>query len=396
MAVFNIPTTEENYNTCKDTIKSRLNQDIPPNDAAFVDTLSFALAGMTTGIYNVLVQGAKQSLAISATGDDLEDIGENFEVVKKLGTPYKFTTVIDSNGTATVPLGTYMIGEANGQTYTVVSSTANLIGLYTEVVIQAIKAGTGAIMSVGDNVSLTISVPGITKTFSVVTEVLVIGVEPEPQEIYRSGVLAAERSTGGGVNSYDIRKWCTEDVEEVLNAYPYSGKPGGVDPLYPGDRTVYIESSENDDGIATQAVLDDVTSVIETDPETGFSRRTLGSTTMEYTWVEPIKRLGIFVTVLGAVASSDAMLAKAKEDIESELDLYLRSMFPYIPGLDVGIDRNDTITSISLGRQINDILLSYGGYASSVSFGVSPGSTLDTYTAQDGQKFKLAGSVTWG
>jgi len=273
----------------------------------------------------------------------------------------------------------------------VTASTADLPNLSTSFDCNAVVAGTPGAMTDADFLSPTVTHPGITGSKAVVSEILTEGTNPEEQEEYRTRVLAAERSVGGGVNSYDIRRW-GEAVNGVSGIYPYSGWIDAGVPIIPGDRTVFVESDDTD-GYADDALLAAVSDALFTDPVTGLSRHTMGLSE-ETTLVKSITRTSIYITVFGVSDISSDSLAAAKVEIESEMDLYLRSMFPYIDGLDVGIDRNDTVTKLSIARQIQDILMSYGGYATSIEFGISRGSSLDSYKMDKGELLKKA-EVVW-
>lgn len=392
MVDLKIPTTQENYDRCRNSIQSKLNQDVPENDVAFVNALSFAASALVTGLYKVLVRGAKQNLAITATGTDLSTLGKNFEVPRKGGTPYSFRCTVPSNGTDTVPPGSRWTGDSNGQTYVVTASTADAPSLTTTFDCNAVISGTPGLLNVSDLLSPTVTHPGITGAKAQVSSILVEGVNQEEQEEYRTRVLAAERSTGGGVNSYDIRRW-GEAVDGVSGIYPYSGWIESGIPVVPGDRTVFVESSSDPNGYADDALLDDVRTALFTDPETGLSRHTMGLSE-ETTLVKSITRTSIYITVFGVADISSDSLTAAKLEIENEMDLYFRAMFPYIDGLDVGIDRNDTVTKLSIARQIQDILMSYGGYATNIEFGISRGSSLNSYKMDKGEKLKKA-EVIW-
>ena len=102
----------------------------------------------------------------------------------------------------------------------------------------------------------------------------------------------------GGGNAADYREWAQE-VAGVTRAYPYSGKPVALLlESSPPDRTVYIEADTtiDPDGIAPQALLDEVRATITTDPVTGLARQPLGLTDSTL-FVESISRTEFFVGI---------------------------------------------------------------------------------------------------
>jgi hypothetical protein len=161
---------------------------------------------------------------------------------------------------------------------------------------------------------------------------------------------------------------------------------------YPPDRTVYIEAetSVDPDGIAPQSLLDDVRDEINYDPDTGRSRPPLGLTNSTL-YVESIYRTAFYVQIEGINVDSD-LLADAQSDISDALDLYFAEIAPFIDGVDVVNERNDTITDLTLSDIVQDVLQSYGGSAKTVSFDLS-GTNYNqgTYTLEPGELAETGG-----
>ena len=196
---------------------------------------------------------------------------------------------------------------------------------------------------------------------------------------------------GGGGNTADFRSWAQE-VSGVFRAYPYSGLPyGAAGTSSPADRTVYVEAdtSIDPDGIAPSSLLDDVRDSITTDPDTNEARQPLGLTD-DTLYVESITRISIYIEVRNLDVDV-AIEAQVKSDIDDAVDEYLRSIAPFIPGLDVESEREDTITALVLSDIIQDILSSVGGSAEAVAFGLSFGTSLPTYTLNPGELCKSGG-----
>lgn len=158
-----------------------------------------------------------------------------------------------------------------------------------------------------------------------------------------------------------------------------------------GDRTVYIEvdSSIDPDGIPPQSILDEVRDTINYDPDTGRSRPPLGETDQTL-FVEPISRTEFFVRISGLDVPSDQEVA-AKAGIEADLGTFFRDAIPFVVGLDFEADRTDYITNLTVARTVQDILFIYGGSASTVIFGLTPGNDLRFYQLSQGELAKLGG-----
>jgi len=157
----------------------------------------------------------------------------------------------------------------------------------------------------------------------------------------------------------------------------------------PPNRTVFIEAQEElgVDGIPTQTLLDSAREYITHDPIDGMDRQPLGLTD-DTLHVEPITRQGFYVEVRSLLIST-ANEAAAKLQIVDELTVYFKNILPFIDGIDVEIDRADTISTLSVSIIVQEVLKQHGGTASGIGLGIQPGQYLNEYTLQSGQMAKL-------
>jgi hypothetical protein len=93
------------------------------------------------------------------------------------------------------------------------------------------------------------------------------------------------------------------------------------------------------------------------------------------------------------VVDSDKESA-CKNDISAALTLYYDSVVPFVDGVDLPQERSDTITSMSVGNVVQDVLDAYGATASSVGFGIVVGVFLTQYVLGTGELAKK-GTVTY-
>jgi len=168
----------------------------------------------------------------------------------------------------------------------------------------------------------------------------------------------------------------------------------GVTDSLPGDRTVYVEvtTAIDADGIPTEAILDDVRTDLNTDPDTGVARMPLG-TTDEKLFVEPIIRSEFDVEIDGLVVEASQETA-LKASLDTGVDEYFRSVVPFVTGIDAEIDRNDVITSVKLSQVIQDILAAYGATVDDITFELTGGSPVTRYTVDENELAKL-GTITY-
>jgi uncharacterized phage protein gp47/JayE len=362
---YRIPTTVELAAAFLVNFENAINQNSPLNDKAFTRVLS--------------AHAVKQNLALTATGEDLERIGAEYGVTKKQAEATVLT--VEFTGTGTVDETNAFIGVGNGLRYPVDAPATGTGGAFA---FSGTAEQPGAVgnLGVGAQVQLETAVAGISRS-GTVTEITNLGVNEEDEEVYRDRVLFEIRTVGGGGNAVDYKKR-SEEVSGVKRAYPYGGNPVSPGSSTPPERTVYIEAQE---ALAVDGILDEVRNNITTDPETGVTRQPLGLTD-DTLFVEPITRTGFYVGVRGLTVAADKEAA-AKADIDSDLTTYFKNVLPFVDGVDVEIERNDTITSLTISLTVQTVLVRYGATATSIGFGVILGSFLPDYTLGQGELAKL-------
>lgn len=384
-----IPKTQKIIDDNIARIEGQLNQTTPDNDKSFNKVIA-TMEGMEDAqLYRFAIERAKQNLALTATKEDLDLIGREFGVIRKAAEAASFTITIPGTNGTIVPVGTDFIGDANGILYFSTAAATVAAGIAT-VEITADQIGTDGNLEVSDTLTIGTQIAGLEST-GTITVITNLGVDEETDDSYSIRVLDKERAPGGGGNTADYRNW-SQEVAGVARAYPYSGLPFGSTAVSsPPERTVYVEAetSIDPDGIAPQALLDDVRDSITTDPNTGIARQPLGLTD-DTLYVESITRLSIFTEIrnLDVEASIESQV---KSDIEDAVELYLRTIAPFIPGLDPEDERMDTITDPVMSQVVQDVVGAAGGTCEAVSFGLTSGTTIPSYTLNPGELTKNGG-----
>lgn len=234
---------------------------------------------------------------------------------------------------------------------------------------------------VGDIISFVNPLPNVAGD-AVVTAITTSAANAEEWDVYRERVIGRFRNQPQGGAYIDYKLW-GEEVEGIINVYPYTGDPGQVD--------VYCEatvaSSGDPDGIPTSAQLDDVSDSIEQDAGGLATRRPANA----FVNVYAITRTGFDVEIIDLdVAEPDIVKPKISETLTS----YFWAKEPYIAGINTG-NRNDRITNAGVAGAVQDIVNSYNGVFSSVR--ITPtagGSALIVYPLQEGEKAKVV-NVTY-
>lgn len=383
-----ILTTQQLADQALANLEASLNQTAPLNEKAFLRVLAAVQALTTTGLYKYASERARQTLAITATGADLDLIGAEFDVIRKPSASAVLTATLPGINGTTVPSSTSFIGAANGVEYFLSASVLTIGGVAT-LSMTAETPGVNGNLQVSDTLDIVSPVAGMEQT-ATVTAVTGTGAEEETDAAYRARVLFAERSVTGGGNATDYKIWA-EGTEGCYRAFAYSGRPTGTS--YPGDRTIYVEADAtiDPDGIPTAGLLASVRENVLIDPITGLSRPSIGMQD-DNLWVEPISRVTIdpVVTTLATPAGQTASVRTA---IEAALTSYLIGIAPFVVGTDLEQYRNDLITNTALSSVVQGVLEATGSSAVSTSFEIAATPT-SIYQLVGGELAKR-GTVTY-
>lgn len=384
-----IPTTKEATQQNINTFETAINQTIPQTDQAFLRVVAFIQAASQTGLYKYAAERILQNLALTATGEDLDRLGNEYGISRKPAIAAVLDIQLSAENGTSVDATNAWIGDSNGVRY-VPDAQYTASGGVIDATVTAEETGVAGNLSEGSALTIESQVAGASSK-ATVTDVNTLGTDRETDDAYRERILAEIRTVGGGGNAVDYRTWATE-TPGVFRAFPYSGRPPDAGTSYPGERVVFIEadSSINPDGIADQNLLDSAREYIDHDPDTEQTRTPLGLPNLdeETLWVESIERIDIYVEVRNLTVDPDKE-AQLKEDLEDAIDEYLRAITMFVDGVDVEIERNDTISSVTLSTVAQDIFSQYGATASNVGFGVEEGSFLTSYQLNQGELSKL-------
>lgn len=388
-----IPTTQELTDQYLTIIEGKINQTSPLADRAYNRTLSQLLAMIGTLFNKLGAERILQNLAQTATGDDLDRLGAEVDIIRIPSEPAQLTATIPGTDGNVIPITVDFVGDGNGVRYDL-DAAATVSGGQAILNLTAQEEGVVGNLNISDTLSIGTQVAGV-ETTATVTVIDNVGAERETNDEYRERVLTALQGATGGSNAQDYKTWA-EEVAGVAEAYPFSGQPFDEPPptSFPGDRTVYIEATTDihPDGIPPSPLLDEVRTALNTDPVTGLSRPALGLIDSTL-FVEPIIRTEIFVTISGLSVDPD-VLAATKNQILSALTTHIFNIPMFVTGIDPPQDRADTITSLSLSDVVQDIIKANGGVAEMVIFGTSPAQDLPGYTLDPGELTKL-GSIVY-
>jgi hypothetical protein len=386
---YKIPTTQVLADSHLSNLESKLGQTSPLNEKAFLEVLAIDEAGQDSGLYKYAADRVKQNLALSATGNDLDRIGnDNFTPRKQAESAVLTATLPATTGTI-IPVGREFVGDSNGLRYKVQTQAVSVLGVAT-LSLRCVTTGTDGNLDLTNTLSISAQIAGAS-TQATVTATPTLGVNKETDTDYRPRVLFAQRAITGGGNAADHKIW-GEAVLGVKTIFPFSGKPLLVGTSYPGDRTLFVEATTDidPDGIAPAPLLALVRAAVGEDPDTGESRFVLGLTD-DNLYIESIIRTSVKVIIHNFDCPADSE-ADCKTDIEAALTAYFFTLRPFIAAIDLIQDKRDKITIVAIAEIVQDVLKSYGASAEDITFEVSDGEYYfpeTEYTVADNELTKL-------
>lgn len=384
---YNIPTLAQLQAAHQARLEAALNQSSPANDKSFLKILSATEAAEDIGLYKFAANRATANLALTAIGSDLDNIGNSYNTPRKTAITAIITATLTANTGVIIPASMGFVADSNGLLYYPQSDITAVLNIAT-ITFSCSESGSNGNLSIGDTLQIASQIAGA-RTTATVTAIITVGVDAETDVDYRPRVLFAERAVTGGCNAMDNKIWA-EAVTGVAMAFCYSGRPVSAGTSYPGDRSVYIKCTSDIqvDGIAPSWLLAEVAAALQYDPNTGLARQVLGLTNSTL-WCYSISVQPFYVQISSMVCAS-GVLAACKAAITAALNTYFLNIRPFVDGVDLAQERNDTITALTVTKAIQDVLVSYGAWASSVGVGLAAGVFFSTYTMGQGQLGKLA------
>ena len=392
MATQNFPSFTELKNLFVQKLETELAQTSPFNNKAFNYIIAWILASIAMLMQREVGINTKNNFALTADREHLIDpFGKEYNL------PIKFAqstvlniTVLMTTGN-TINSGTNYTGP-NGVLYYDATTRTAVAGVITSQVTARDPGAVGNLIPSQDTLEIATNPAGLLSPTATIVSTETTGADAEDTEVYRLRILDIERAPGGGGNSADYRNWAQE-APGITRAFPYAALPWD-DVNFPGSppqRTVYgqADTSIDADGIAPSGLLSDMEDTIITNLISLQHNEPLGLTNYEL-YVQSIRRTTFYTQINGAtfVAGTESQV---QTDIAAAVDVYYRSLFPWIEGLDAQASKNDIITAVSVSDVVQPVLKANGATAESVQFSDVPSGTLTSYLLGQGELAKSGG-----
>lgn len=344
--MISLPTLSQLYNSIKSSLQSELGVTIPDFGPSFLRTFSIVLAGKLKQYYLAVGKVQKNIFVDTAEPEASGGTLERFGRVKLNRNPFPAVagqydvTVTGAIGAVIPAQSVFKADDSSssaGQLY-ILDTEFTMLSVSETITIRALEAGIGAKLLPFETLTAAQPIALVNSTVTVTAEV-VQPLAPENIEDYRQkAILAYQLEPQGGAAS-DYIVW-SSDAQGVRRVYPYarSGESAVVD--------VFVEATlpDSTDGKGTPgiAILNDVTAVIEFDPDTSKplterGRRPLGAFEVN---ILPIEVIDIDIVIGGFEGLTPAI----ESTIEQAIIDSLYEIRPFISSADVLANKNDIIS----------------------------------------------------
>lgn len=217
-----IPTFQDLVDAAVSNYEISLGQDAPITSKAYLRIQAHVQATIVLGLYKLAAERQLQNLALTATEEDLELIGEEYGVTRQGAVAAELVLTCTGTNGIDIPAETVFIGDSTGLLY-YTQALVTISGGTAAPTVTCYTPGVDGNLAVSDTLTLSSPISGIDNS-AIVASISVEGIDQEDIEVYRRQVLDEIQTTGGGSNLADFRNWAQE-TPNITRAFPYSGTP---------------------------------------------------------------------------------------------------------------------------------------------------------------------------
>ncbi len=220
-----------------------------------------------------------------------------------------------------------------------------LIGVDDVITIRATQGGLESLLDIGNGLTVTEPVVNVSRNITI-TEIVEMPLAEESEEVYRQAVLDSIQLEPQGGARTDYRIW-SSDASGVRRVYPYA-KDGQASTVQVFVEAT-VENSPNGDGVPSQVVLDNVSEVIELDPDATKPINERGRRPLQaQVEVLAVNTANVGIVIEGLDDNSPSVISQIRNVIIQELF----GVRPFIAGGELLINKNDNLLSGRINSQI--------------------------------------------
>jgi len=242
--------------------------------------------------------------------------------------------------------------------------------------LRSLGTGLSTRLSVGNTLTSTSPIANVDKVVTVTVEDQ-IPLDAEDIEVYRQRCIDAYQLEPQGGAATDYRLW-SADAQGVLRVYPFV--KSGAD----WDINLFVEATIADSldskGTPTPAILSDVESVVDFDPDTSKELNERGRRPLNVIVdVQAITPLDVDISFTGAVNITPELETAITDSLES----FLSTVRPFVAGADIVVNKNDVLTVGKLTTVAQSVIPD-NAYFETLSFSVDGNPITTSYTFLNG------------
>lgn len=356
-----IPTLKELYDSIITQLETDLQIQIPVFGKIFIRAIASVWAAKLKIYYLAIANVQKNIFVDTAETEAIGGTLERFGRVKLGRNPFparngEYNVSVAGQPGATINAGaTWKSDDANanpGKLF--VLNTAHVqVGSSDTILLEALEGGLDSKLFVTETLTATAPIVNIDSQAIVSAEV-VEPLEAEDIEDYRRKAIEAYQLEAQGGAGSDYRIW-SADAQGVERVYPYlkSATENQIDLFVEAT----IADSTDGKGTPSAALLLDVQSVVEFDPDTTKAledrgRRPLTVNQIFYTAITPLDVNITITNFVGLTTDISTLIANTLEALILEIR-------PFVASADVEANRNDEISVNKLVAAVQDVIPAY-------------------------------------
>ena len=217
------------------------------------------------------------------------------------------------------------------------------------ITLRALDAGVDYLLAVADGLTPTEPITGVSDTVAIAS-VTTAPTEAETTELYRQNIINTYRLMPQGGARGDYRIWAG-DAPGIQRVFIYVQQENG------GTVQIFVEATPIDstdgNGTASSALLTAAEAVFTMDPDTtipiDYRTRKPAQAFLNVLSVTPIP---VDILITGLQTNTTAIQAT----ISADLIAFLFNVRPFLDGVDLQSDRNDTVTAPKLQSVVTDAI----------------------------------------